>query len=347
MKASDYMWSLAKLSVLGAAAYGLLYRFPISCLLCSEALEDPLHADRLAKILMLKELRENPGINFAGALRIPDTGDEDHKEVDLVILTRRKLYLVEAKSWSEKVKREIDGSWCQKYADGSLLRHGNIAEEVKKRAALLESYLFRRGLKPPSSFVQYIIVFTNPDCRVDETILCIPGVFSLQQWKAFLRKKAQKSALSWMIPKKGKMMSSGFYQQLVSILSTAPTWDRLTLEGGDIVLGNFLHFNGSVEDMEALKMVKRSRVSDVSITSKQEHTYILGLYLKTASMAEVRCTLRDYREASSRKDNKDKADESVWLARVRGDTEVVFQVVGSMSSQMFKMSNVLFIHLSA
>eukprot|EP00250_Pteridium_aquilinum_P011170 c19882_g1_i2 orf=95-955(+) len=286
MKASDYMWSLAKLSVLGAAAYGLLYRFPISCLLCSEALEDPLHADRLAKILMLKELRENPGINFAGALRIPDTGDEDHKEVDLVILTRRKLYLVEAKSWSEKVKREIDGSWCQKYADGSLLRHGNIAEEVKKRAALLESYLFRRGLKPPSSFVQYIIVFTNPDCR-------------------------------------------------------------LTLEGGDIVLGNFLHFNGSVEDMEALKMVKRSRVSDVSITSKQEHTYILGLYLKTASMAEVRCTLRDYREASSRKDNKDKADESVWLARVRGDTEVVFQVVGSMSSQMFKMSNVLFIHLSA
>lgn len=51
---------------------------------------------------------------------------------------------------------------------------------------------------------------------------------------------------------------------------------RLRLNGGRIVFGNFLNFNGLAKDMEVLKMVKRSRVSDVSITSQEEQINILG-----------------------------------------------------------------------
>lgn len=347
---------LAKLSVLGiaaATAYAL-YRhpyFPTCCFSSDENSEpDPDHADRLAKIRMLAALQGYPGIKVFGALRIPDTGHKEHKEIDLVILTKRKLCLVEVKSWAGIVKCEVDGSWCQMCEDGSLLKHGNIVEEVKKRAALLESYLFRRGLKLPFSFIRCMVVIANPHCRVDETILPQPGVFSLQQWESFLRKEAQKSMFGWMKIKglkKRKVMPSDLYQQLHNILSTAPTWDRLSFEGGDIIFGDFLHFNGLAEDLEALKMVKRSRISEVSVTNKQEHTsHLLGLCLKTISLAEVSCTLRDYRRTALKKENKDKA-ESEWHATVNGDTEVVFQAVGTTRPQVFKVNTVVAIHLSA
>lgn len=74
----------------------------------------------------------------------------------------------------------------------------------------------------------------------------------------------------------------------------------------------------------------------------------VGLHLKIASWADVSCTVRDYRESASKTENINiRADESASPARVRGDTEVVFQVLGSTSPQVFKIECVLSIHLSA
>ncbi|MCO5549330.1 hypothetical protein L7F22_002799 [Adiantum nelumboides] len=337
------LWNLARYSFLGSAAY-LLYRLPSSCFFCSEAPDDnSLHVEYIAKVRMIVELQESPAITFVSALRIPDIGIENHKNVDLVILIKRKLFLVEVKYWLGKVKVDANGCWCEKHEDGSLVRHGNVVEEVKKRAALLESYLLRRGLELPLNLVQSAIVLAHPDCRVDGSALGIKQVFTLEQWKAFLRRKTQKKSLDWIIPSK----QQGFYQRLIGVLDTTPTWDRITFEGGDIALGNFLGFSGWSDDMETLKSIKRSRVSIVSIKSQRELTTVLGFPLMAGVSANVSCTLRNYRDIVSKKWSRGNFEEHKWVGKVRGNTYVVFQRVGSNAPQMFMLSSVVLIQLSA
>ncbi|KAI5069471.1 hypothetical protein GOP47_0015772 [Adiantum capillus-veneris] len=336
-----------KLEYKAATESYLLYRFPTSCILCSEETEDLVHADYAAKVRMIVELQESPAVKFVGALRIPDTGDENNKNVDLVIRIKRKLYLVEVKYWSGKIKLEANGCWCQKHEDGSVVRLGNVVEEVKKRAALLELYLLRRGLELSSNFVQSIVVLAHPDCRVDGSILGIQQVFTSEEWKAFLRRKAQKIPFDWIVPSKHPLLTNSFFQRLAGVLDTTPTWDRITFEGGDIALGNFLGFNGCSDDMEVLKSVKRSRVSDVSIKSQPEHMTVLGFPLTTTVSAQASCTLRNYRAIVSKRGGKKNAEEPKQLAKVRGNTDVLFQTVGSNTPQLFTLSSVVLIQLSA
>ncbi|KAH7294599.1 hypothetical protein KP509_27G009000 [Ceratopteris richardii] len=349
----DCLWSLAKYSFLGAAAYGLLYsvvdyahRLPISCLPWSEPEEDHHHLDRLAVISMIKELEVNPGVNFVGALRIPRANDEGKKAVDLVILTGRKLYLVEVKSSSNKIKRDADGSWYEKYEDGSSIKHGNVIQDVKERVALLESYLVRRGFKLPSEFIHSAVVFSNPECRVDECILRIPGVFSSTQWKSLLSKKAQKHKLGWMSPHKRHLLTMSLYQQLFCILKTAPTWDRLTFEDGGIVLGDFQGFEGTSDDLEALKRVKRTHVDSINIQRRADNLNVFGYQVTTSVSAVLSYTLRDYRKILSRGEAKAITEEPKESITVKGSTELGFLLVGSSIPKRFKLINLVSVQLS-
>jgi hypothetical protein len=50
-----------------------------------------------------------------------------------------------------------------------------------------------------------------------------------------------------------------------SVFLTLPFYNRLELEGGKIVVGDFQDFQGPPEDLVALKFVKRSAVSHLTM----------------------------------------------------------------------------------
>lgn len=298
---------------------------------------------------MLNALQKFSGMHVYCALRIPDTYLGERTEVDLVILTKRKLFVVEVKNWCGRVELDADGSWCQLLKDGSVVKHPNAVEDTQERAALLESYISRRGLTLPPSSLQCKVVLVNPNCRAEEAILSKREVLSFDEWESFLAKETKKSTFEWLQlvrPKRKKVLASDLRQQLHAILSTAPTWDRLMLEGGCTVLGEFLHFKGSAKDMEALKTVKRSRVSHLTMAHQRLRTNdFLGLFGGAFAEVEVTCTVRDYRTNSMKRKHKDCLDSKI-SATIRPDMEVVFRAVGTTRAQHFKVSNVVAIQLT-
>ncbi|XP_052725310.1 uncharacterized protein LOC108320831 isoform X2 [Vigna angularis] len=122
-------------------------------------------------------------------------------------------------------------------------------------------------------------------------------------------------------------------QNLDFVLSSAPIWDRVELKGNKYVLGDFLEFKGKREDVEALRHIRRSKVSRVVI----QKTSMFGL---APSRLQVLCRLRDYRGEG--------ASESEWKEEtVRSSTEIIFQPENGSKVRKFKLSSVSSMLLSA
>ena len=46
---------------------------------------------------------------------------------------------------------------------------------------------------------------------------------------------------------------------------------RMTLGGGEMMLGDFIRFDGCDEDIEALKLIKRAHVREMRVSINEEH----------------------------------------------------------------------------
>ncbi|KAI5659736.1 hypothetical protein M9H77_28529 [Catharanthus roseus] len=108
---------------------------------------------------------------------------------------------------------------------------------------------------------------------------------------------------------------------------------RIELKGDKFLLGDFLEFKGKQDDIQALRNVKRSKVSRLVI----QKTSMLGL---AHSKLQVLYSPRDYRSEG--------ASASEWKeVSVRSSTEVLFQLRNSSKVRKYKLSSVVGITLSA
>lgn len=208
--------------------------------------------------------------------------------------------------------------------------------EVNRIAANLQSYLEQRGAILPTGFVSGRVVLPNPNCRSSYTINLLPEVISYDQWNDL--KADTKGGLSTWI--KGAFHGSksdiqdSLVQNLHSILSTSPMWDRLELRGDKNVLGEFMEFKGRHEDMQLLKKLKRSKVSRFII---QKSTLFGGF---GRSRVQILYSPRDYRAEGT--------SSSEWKEiSVKQYTEIVFQPLQSKKVKKFKLSSVASVTLSA
>ncbi|CAN1217758.1 hypothetical protein LINPERPRIM_LOCUS1112 [Linum perenne] len=151
-----------------------------------------------------------------------------------------------------------------------------------------------------------------------------------------MKPESKSYSLSWI---KGavcggkKENQESMIQKLNFVLNSAPMWDRLELKGNKYVLGEFLEFKGKTEDTEALKHIKRSKVSQVVV----QKTSMFGL---APSRLQVLYSARDFRSEG--------ATSSEWKEEtVRSSTEVVFQPQDSSKVRKFKFSSVISMSLSA
>ncbi|KAJ7524722.1 hypothetical protein O6H91_17G018200 [Diphasiastrum complanatum] len=263
---------LCFVAMAASAVLSLFRRLRMVLLTWAPSEEEELEGDRAGRIgeLRVADIFQGiPGVRVFDSLRIPDTENKGRREIDLVLLTNRKIYVVEVKNWSGIIKLEPDGGWCQIRKNGTIQKHPNIVEETRYRAALLEAYLSRRGADLPPMCIDYKVFLVNSECRPEQAILMQPEVLTGVQWKYLLDQDLDRGYFTWLGPlystsKKGFLKAS-VYKQLQFILSTTPTWDRMWLEGGRIMVGDFLQFKGRAEDMEALKFVKRPTVSNLAM----------------------------------------------------------------------------------
>ncbi|KAL2650245.1 hypothetical protein R1flu_018373 [Riccia fluitans] len=301
---------IAQAAAMGMAAMMMVsfYRRLRGLLLldCDHSLEESASdlAGRLAESKVADVFQGVPGVQVYSSLRIPDTGHRGRREIDIVLLLKRELYVVEVKNWSGEIRLQPDGSWCQIRRNGSVQTHPNIVEETKYRASLLESYIMRRGVKLPQDFVQSKVVLVNEQCRPEQAIMMQPEVLLADQWQHFLDRNTSRGFTGWLKKlvkpsTKPEALNEASRKQLQFILSTAPTWDRVVLVGGSTFTGDFQRFKGTQEDLDALKGVKRSNFSQLSVSHQRSwFPQILGAIFGARPFVKLILSSRDYREGN-------------------------------------------------
>ncbi|GMY06914.1 Plasma membrane isoform 1 [Fagus crenata] len=288
-------------------------------------------ADRLEKLY--------GGKAYVG-LRIPDADTGSRQNIDMVLVTKGDAAVISVKNLSGFVSVNADGSWvCEGGSKHKAEHLPDPVAETKKQASILESYLEQRGVALPEGYLSCKVVLPNPKLHTIPSGHFPSEVITHDQWVQL--KPEPKSMFSGWIKgafrggKSGgkKEMQESIHQNLNFILSTAPMWDRLELKGKKYVLGEFLEFKGKQEDINALKNIKRSKVSRLII----QKTSMFGL---AHSTLQVLYSPRDYRSEG--------ASASEWNeVTVRSSTEVLFQPDNSTKVRKFKLSSIISLSLSA
>ncbi|CBI26485.3 hypothetical protein VitviT2T_024063 [Vitis vinifera] len=272
---------------------------------------------------------------YAG-LRIPDADTGSRENIDMVLVTKGGAVVISVKNFSGIISIDADGSWvCNAGDRHKAERHPDPVAEAKKRVSILESYLEQRGVALPEGYVSCQVILANPKyCSIHSNH--IPSeVITYDQWTQ-LKPEAKSLFSGWF---KGglragkKEMQESIHQRLNFVLSTAPMWDRLELKGNKYVLGEFLEFKGKHDDTQALRNIKRSKVSRLII----QKFSMLGF---APSKVQLLYSPRDYRS--------DGASASEWKElTIRSSTEVLFQPQNSTKVRKFKLSSILSMSLSA
>lgn len=305
-------------------------------------------AGRLAELRVAKLFEGIPGVEVYQSLRLPDPGNRGRREIDIVLLTKRDLFVVEVKNWSGSLHLNHEGRWVQIRNNGSTVVHSNVLEDLNYRVDLLESYIERRGITLPAGIMQQKVFLVNRGCRPEQAITMQREVISADQWEHFFKNSLVQKDSGWLknalsSEKAERTLSELERKQLRYILSTAPTWDRLELEDGKIVVGEFQGFKGRSSDTQILAFAKRSSVSQMVMTHRQ--SWINNIFGTPKVLILV--TLRDYRDGNVNLSSKKQRSDSCLQTKVRSETQIVFQIVGTSKPQLFSIGEVLSLSLSS
>ncbi|XP_074290983.1 uncharacterized protein LOC141617717 [Silene latifolia] len=280
------------------------------------------------------------GKAFVG-LRIPDpdadstSASASRVNCDLVLLTREEAVLISVKNMAGFVSVNSDGSWmCRSEHKRREELYPDPVAEANRQAAVLEAYIEQRGVSLPQGFLSYKVITSNPKFRTLNPERFQPEVIRHDQW-VHLKKESKSVFSGWFkgaLRSAKKEVQESTLQQLQFVLSTAPMWDRLELKGSKYVLGQFLEFKGKHEDVQALKVIKRSKVGRMNV----QKTSMFGLAPTTV---QVLYSFRDYRNGGSSSEWKEMT--------VRSSTEILFQPQNSKKVCKFKLSTVSSMSLSA
>ncbi|KAL3837947.1 hypothetical protein ACJIZ3_022538 [Penstemon smallii] len=338
--------------ICGLVLYQIVKRFFYE----DDALADLDSSDSSALFTVAKRLEKlYHGSKVYIGLQIPDPDSGSRQNIDLVLVTNQDAVVICVKNVSGFVSTDKDGNWI--CTDGKhhktvqitnpvsfllslsfflsfflsvdflfIFHHVHGLEiqvpETKNLASILEEYLEQRGVALPEGYLSFKVICPNPSfSSVSDSFP--PEVITYDQWSQL--KPEQKNSYSGWI--KGallggkKKMQESFCDNLNSVLSTAPILDRLELKGNKYILGEFIEFKGKQDDLQALRIIKRSKVT---------HSTVQLLY-----------TPRDYRVEGP-------SWSSQWEEMtVRSSTEVVFQPQNSTKSRKYKLSSVISMSLSA
>ncbi|KAG8381681.1 hypothetical protein BUALT_Bualt06G0146800 [Buddleja alternifolia] len=271
-------------------------------------------------------------------LQIPDADSASRQNIDLVLLTHQEAVVISVQNVSGFVSIDKDGNWmCTNAKNHKIETIPNPVMETKKLVSILEEYLEQRGVALPEGYLSCKVICPNPNFHSIHSDSFPPEVTTYDQWQQL--KPEQKNSYSGWI--KGallggkKKMQESFFEKLNAVLSTAPVWDRLELKGNKYILGEFVEFKGKQEDLQALRKIRRSKVSRVTVQK-------ISMFGFAHSTVQVLYAPRDYRvEGSS-------SSSSQWEeVTVRSSTEVVFQPQNSKKPRKYKLSSVISMSLSA
>lgn len=202
-------------------------------------------------------------INYKGAYsfagkrvlqRIPSPSTGRKREIDLLVLTKNKLYVFEVKNWSGVLRKEGD-LWVQIKRDGSRITHRNLLADIRAKTEVVRAYLERQGVIADHEYVAEKLFFVNHRLEVDQAIHAQDDVITPDKIRSYLNQQHRSSLVENLIcavidyciaVEKKEIILDGLYrrmpkdkvQKIAAALHCLHTWDKVHLYGKKVLQGD-------------------------------------------------------------------------------------------------------------
>jgi hypothetical protein len=226
---------------------------------------EPIHEDpqvlagRRAEDFLHQLVRSNLKYKDAHCFigkRIPSPRDRRRYEIDLIVLTKKQLHVIEVKNWSGELFIRND-QWIQRKRNGEEIEHPDLAHYNARKMQALTQYLQSHGVEVPPGFIRQTVLFMHPGLRMSHEIASHPNVIPRAMLDDYLNSQRGISMAERMLHsvveaclnmENSKVVLEGLFKALhsheiknaVTALSALHTWDRVCFYGGKVEQGDMI-----------------------------------------------------------------------------------------------------------
>jgi len=199
-------------------------------------------------------LKTNFGTIFGGK-RVPrDVGAASmgRYEIDLIVVTPRRVVALETKNWSGRLR--LEGSrWVHERRDGTVNEFDDLITHNRNKLRCLRDYLTHRGVPLPPARFHHAVIFDNPNLDIDHRLAEHPAVIVGRDVGLLLGRPVgtMTHTLNRIIQRcvgadGAKLwaehlldvITPGQQRAACAALAELRTWDTLTLSGGRVLQGD-------------------------------------------------------------------------------------------------------------
>ncbi len=220
-------------------------------------------AGRDAEDLLNNIVNENysfKGCHSFASKRIPDSRNKRRREIDLIVVTAKNLYIIECKNWSGSLGIRA-GQWVQTNSRGRVTVHEDVLELNTFKMNLLVEYLREQGIWVQPHQVCQKLIFMNTNLEItDSAISKNPDVVTPDRLQDYLGQQDNKlkpheklfsSVIGLLLDEelKGKVLEvldiervgAAQHDKLVQEIGNLATWDKIFLHGTKILSGDIIN----------------------------------------------------------------------------------------------------------
>lgn len=175
-------------------------------------------------------------------------------ETDLIVITPRRVVVLEVKNWSGSLRVQGD-QWVQTQRSGNQLVHHNLLLHNRDKLRVLRQYLLHCGVNLPVERFHQAVVFANPRLDIDPALKTHPAVLEFDSLDSVLgggTSAARLMAARLIERLVSAESAAALHQDLLDVIPPSQvkaaaqaiaelrTWDRITLHGGRMLQGDLL-----------------------------------------------------------------------------------------------------------
>ncbi|MBF6057020.1 MULTISPECIES: nuclease-related domain-containing protein [Thiomicrorhabdus] len=224
----------------------------------SPVFEDPeVLAGRKAEDFLTRIVESNlkyKGVHCFVGKRVPCPEKSRRYEIDLIVLTKKQLHVIEVKNWSGSLVEE-NGQWIQHKLNGQSIEHDNLTDHNSAKLQSLQDYLQKHDIHIDPSYISQKVVLINPRLKISPQIQSDPNVIPRSHLDHYLQSQKGASFSERMLhsviesctsSETGSILLDGLFKAMprkqlkrtIEALGSLRTWDLIGLHGGKILQGD-------------------------------------------------------------------------------------------------------------
>lgn len=178
-------------------------------------------------------------------------------EVDLIVVTPRRIAIIEVKHWSGTLR--LDGNqWVYQRRSGEVQAFESLVAHNQNKVLALRHHLQVAGLDVPGERFSQLVVFSHPRLDLDERLAAHPNVVTLYDLQfsgarfgrgvsgrdvllaRLIERCAKPATASKLTEGLLEMMTPAMTARIAEVIGQLRTWDVVRLHGGRELIGDLL-----------------------------------------------------------------------------------------------------------